>query len=272
MSMDIGWTGMLVVYLLLLVPLLLLWRLRTGLAGEALLAAIRMTVQLTLVGLYLRVIFDGNNPWLIGLWVGVMVLVANHAVLGKAGLNRRLFFGPTLVGIAASSLGVAAVMVAGVVRPETWLDARYIVPLVGMVLGNCLRGNTLVLERFYSSIHERETEWLTRLTLGASLREAAAPFAITALRAALMPMVATMATMGLVSLPGMMTGQILGGAAPMIAIKYQIMIMVAILCAMSLSAVANLWLSMRKAFDEFGNLRMEVFGAGHVGSGGSDAA
>ncbi len=259
MSVDIGWSGLLIVYLLFCIPLLLFWRLRVGLVQEALLAAFRMSVQLVLVGVYLKVIFERNNPWLIALWVGVMIVVANHAVLGKAGLRRRLFFSATLLGISISSIGVVVVMVAGVVRPGALLDARYVVPLVGMVLGNCLRGNTLVLERFYSTIRDRETEWLTRLTLGATLLEAARPYAITALRAALMPMVATMATMGLVSLPGMMTGQILGGAAPMVAIKYQIMIMIAILSAMTLSAVANLWLSMRRAFDAYGNLRGEVF-------------
>jgi putative ABC transport system permease protein len=258
-SVDIGWTGLLGVYLLFGLPLLLFWKMGLGLVKEALFAVLRMSIQLVLVGLYLRVIFDSHNPWLIGLWVSVMILVANHAVLGKAGLRRRLFFFSTLAGIAVSSLGVVTVMVAGVVRPGTVFDARYIVPLVGMVLGNCLRGNTLVLERFYSSLRERETEWLTRLTLGASLHEAVRPFMVTALRAALMPMVATMATMGLVSLPGMMTGQILGGAAPMVAIKYQIMIMIAILSSMALSAVANLWLSMRRAFDPFGNLRADVF-------------
>jgi putative ABC transport system permease protein len=144
-----------------------------------------------------------------------------------------------------------------VLEPVTWYEPRFLIPLAGMTFSNAMTSLSLAAERLQSE-----------LANGRSFVEARN----TAYQTGMIPVINALLAVGLVSLPGMMTGQILGGAAPMIAIKYQIMIMVAILCAMSLSAVANLWLSMRKAFDEFGNLRMEVFGAGHVGSGGSDAA
>jgi len=127
-----------------------------------------------------------------------------------------------------------------------------------MLLGNCMRGNILALERFYSAITKREREYITYLTMGSSFSEATAPFIREAIGPALAPTLSTMATLGIVSLPGMMTGQILGGSPPITAIKYQIAIMIAIFTAIVISVVVTLLLSMRSTFDEYRTLRKSV--------------
>ncbi len=145
-----------------------------------------------------------------------------------------------------------------VVQPEPWYQTRYLIPLAGMLLGNCLTGNILVLERFYSAVGERYEQFMGDLLLGASLYEALQPFIRNALQAALSPIVATLTTLGVVALPGMMTGQILGGAEPVEAVIYQIMIMLGIASSMVICAVLNIVLSIRIAFDGYGLLNRSV--------------
>ena len=259
MTIDLSLSAVLSMYALMLVPLLILFYLQLGVVCDTLLALVRMTVQLLLVGLYLKYIFIFNNPLVSLLWLGVMMVVANMSVLHKAGLKRGLFFWRSMVGVAGSTLFASGWFILVSIRPEPLYDARYLVPITGMILGNCLRSNVLSLERFYSGIRKNENEFMTYLMLGATLREAVRPYLRDAIKAAINPSIATMATMGIVSLPGMMTGQILGGAMPMAAIKYQIGIMICIFTAMVVGSLVNLFLSLTIAFDDHQRLRPEVF-------------
>jgi putative ABC transport system permease protein len=128
-----------------------------------------------------------------------------------------------------------------------------------MTLGNCMRGNIVALDACYGRLRSQRRVYQGDLLLGATRFEALRPFTQEALRASLAPMIATMATLGIVSLPGMMTGQILGGSSPIVAIKYQIAIMVCIFVVMALSAMLNLILTQRVAFDHYDRLREDIF-------------
>lgn len=259
MSTDLSIVSLIWMYALILIPLAIFFYLQLGMVRETLVAMVRMTVQLVLVGLYLKYIFQLNNGFVSLLWVVVMMVVANLSILNKAGLKRGLFFWRSLTGVAGSTLLVSGWFILVAIRPEPFYDARYMVPIVGMILGNCLRSNVLSLERFYSGIRRNENEFMTYLMLGATLREATLPYLRTAIKAAVNPSVATMATMGIVSLPGMMTGQILGGAMPMAAIKYQIGIMICIFTSMVAAALVNILLSLPVAFDDHQRLKENIF-------------
>jgi putative ABC transport system permease protein len=259
MTAELNLSARLSMYALMLIPLAVFFHLQLGLVRETLLALARMTVQLVLVGLYLNYVFQLNNPFVSLLWLAVMLVVANLSVLHKAGLKRTLFFWRSLGGIATSTLIVSGWFLLVAIRPEPLYDARYLVPITGMILGNCLRSNVLSLERFYSGIRRNEAEFTTYLMLGASLREATRPYLRDALKAAINPSIATMATMGIVSLPGMMTGQILGGEMPINAIKYQIAIMICIFTSMVIAALMNILLSLSTAFDDHQRLREDIF-------------
>lgn len=257
-TVELGWLELGAVYALLLVPLLLLRAVGVALLRDVLVAVVRMTLQLALVGLYLRYIFALDDPRLSGAWIALMVAVAAWDVLGRARLSRRRLWGCSLLGVGGSAVAVTAFLVFAVIRPTPVYDARYLVPVAGMILGNILNSNVIALERFYAAVSQREREYLTLLLLGASRHEARQPYLREALRAALTPTVAGMATMGIVSLPGMMTGQILGGSPPWVAIEYQLAIMVAIFTAVTLSAAGSILLSARAAFDDYGLLRPGV--------------
>lgn len=257
-TLDIAVPQMALLYGLCLLPWLLLWLIGRRLSRDIGISILRMSIQLTLVGIYLKMLFSLNDPWLNGLWILVMLLVADWSILRRAGLKARYFFLATFTAIASSILFSTAYLVILVIQPAHYYDARYIVPLAGMILGNCLQGNVIALERFYSALRKNESEYVTFLLLGASRWEAVRPYFRLAIKAAINPTIASMATMGLVSLPGMMTGQILGGSEPWLAVKYQIAIMICIFTSTTVACILNLKLSLAIALNAFEVLKEEV--------------
>lgn len=257
-TLDIALPRMAMLYGLCLLPWLLLWLTGLRLSRDIGIGILRMSIQLALVGIYLKALFDLNNPWLNGLWILLMLLVADWSILRRAGLKARYFFLATFMAVASSILFSTAYLVVLVIQPEHYYDARYIVPLAGMILGNCLQGNVIALERFYYALRKNQLEYETFLMLGATRWEAVRPYYRAAIKAAINPAIASMATMGLVSLPGMMTGQILGGSDPWIAVKYQIAIMICIFTSTVIACIFNLKLSLNIAFDAFDVLRTEM--------------
>jgi putative ABC transport system permease protein len=257
-TLDIALPQMVMLYGLCLLPWLLLWLIGLRLSRDIGISILRMSIQLLLVGIYLKMLFDLNNPWLNGLWILIMLLVADVSILRRAGLKVRYFALTTFTAIASSILFSTAYLVILVIQPTHYYDAHYIVPLAGMILGNCLQGNVIALERFYSSLRKNENEYTTFLMLGATRWEAVRPYFRDAVKAAINPTIASMATMGVVSLPGMMTGQILGGSEPWLAVKYQIAIMICIFTSTTIACIINLKLSLNIAFNPFDVLKNEL--------------
>jgi putative ABC transport system permease protein len=257
-TLDIELPQMALLYGLCLLPWILLWLIGLRLSRDIGISILRMSIQLMLVGIYLKTLFDLNNPWLNGLWILVMLIVADLTILRRAGLKARYFALATFAAIASSILFSTGYLVILVIQPTHFYDARYIVPLSGMILGNCLQGNVIALERFYSALRKNENEYATFLMLGATRWEAVRPYFRDAVKAAINPTIAGMATMGLVSLPGMMTGQILGGSEPWLAVKYQIAIMICIFTSTTVACIINLKLSLNIAFNAFDVLKDEV--------------
>jgi putative ABC transport system permease protein len=257
-TLDIELPQMALLYGLCLLPWILLWLIGLRLSRDIGISILRMSIQLMLVGIYLKTLFNLNNPWLNGLWILVMLIVADLSILRRAGLKARYFALATFAAIATSILFSTAYLVILIIQPPHFYDARYIVPLAGMILGNCLQGNVIALERFYSALRKNENEYATFLMLGATRWEAVRPYFRDAVKAAINPTIASMATMGLVSLPGMMTGQILGGSEPWLAVKYQIAIMICIFTSTTVACIINLKLSLNIALNAFDVLKDEV--------------
>lgn len=244
-------------FLLLAIPWFVTWRLQLGLGKDLAIAVARMTLQLTLAGLYLGYLFRWNNPVLNVTWLLVMILAAASSVLRNSALRARTFLLPAFAALTIATLTVVLYMNRVVVRLDDLLEARYLVVLGGMLLGNCLSANIVCASRFYQSLHQRLGVYEFRLGNGATLTEALNPFIKESLTAALRPGIAAMMTMGLVSLPGMMTGQMLGGSSPIVAIKYQIAIMLAIFACTTLSIGLFLVFTIRQCMDANGRLLVE---------------
>lgn len=258
-SVDINLFDLAIFSIGLLAPLFLFWYWKLIDLGRSLLSSVvRMTVQLLLVGLYLKYLFELNNIWVNLSWMLVMITVANISILKGARLIPAKLFLVTQVSLLLAVIGVSLLFMAVLVRPEPFIDARYLIPVTGMLLGNCLQGNIRALDSFFTDIREKEASYHANLLLGATVIEASQPFFSKAMRASITPIIGSMATIGIVSLPGMMTGQILGGALPLTAAKYQIAIMIAIFLSSFFAIALNIRLGMRVAFDNAGLLRQEI--------------
>jgi UDP-glucose/iron transport system permease protein len=204
-----------------------------------LIAALRMTVQLALMGLVLTTLFSVVSPLWTGIAAFVMVLFAGHEAAQR---QERRLSGWWSYGLGTGCMMISSVLVTVFalitsLRPNPWYDPRYAIPLLGMILGNCMTGIGLGLDTLTTSLVSRRASVEAQLMLGATREIAAAPVMRDALRSALMPTINSMAATGVVSLPGMMTGQILGGVPPAEAVKYQILVMFLIAGGTGLGAV-----------------------------------
>ena len=250
-------------YLLLVIPLgIILW-LRLPMLRQTLWAVARMTLQLLFVGFYLEFIFDLNNPLLTGAWVLIMIAAADLSIVSGCRLRMSRLAGGIFIALLAGTIVPLLIFVLLVLQgEEAALNAQYVIPISGMILGNCLRADIIGIRTFYESLRKNEKAYLLSLSQGASLKEALHPFVRDACQAALAPTVATISTIGLVSLPGMMTGVILGGGDPMTAIKYQIAIMIAIFAGTALTVVLAIRLTAFHNFTSWGMLDRALFETG----------
>ena len=244
---------------LVLLLALLSWRLHLGVERRLLVAAVRSTVQLLLVGMVLKTLFAQSNPWLIGLMALVMLSAAGIEVLQR---QKRRFRGPWGYGIGAfsmfiSSFSVLVLTLTAVIGVAPWYQPQYLIPLLGMLLGNAMSGVAIALDNLTRGAWDARGRIEARLLAGGTWSEAIADIRRDSLRAGLIPIVNAMATAGLVSLPGMMTGQILAGSPPMEAAKYQLLMMFLISAATGLGSVVAIWIGARRLFDTRERLRLD---------------
>lgn len=258
-TVDLSIFSMLMCGVLFLVPLLIAGYLKLGISRSLVVSTVRMVVQLVLIGFFLEYLFKLNNGFVNVAWFLVMILVAVYSVIDSSGLKIRRFILPVFGGLFLSNMFTVVFFNLFISRLDFIFDARYMIAIGGMVLGNSLRSNVVGLGDFYKAIKKDEQLYFYRLSLGANQYEAILPFVKNSFTAALNPTIATMATMGIVSLPGMMTGQILGGSVPLVAIKYQIAIMVAILASTVLSIGLSVLFTVHGSFDKSGVLKKDIF-------------
>jgi len=211
-------------------------------------AAVRMVVQLLLVGLVLRFVF-AHSSWL--LVAGLVVIMSGLATSAAVQRPDRVYTGMWWDGlmsvvIGGWTMGLFAVFV--VLRVHPWYQPQTIIPLMGMILGNTLTGISLGINHFTDSIVGERDQIEAMLALGASRAEAARPSLSKAIRTGVIPTINGMMVAGIVSLPGMMTGQLLSGIDPVEAVKYQIVVMFLISSGASLASVAAALLVYRRVF------------------------
>ncbi len=256
---DIGLLRLLAAFGLLVIPLALSVFMRLGIVKQLLISAGRMTGQLFLVAILLIYLFRWDNPLLNVAWVIVMMFFACLSAMVNSKLAFRRFFVPVFLAYFVSTGLVLLFFNMVIVNYDNIFTARLMVVVGGMLLGNSLNSTIIGISHYYESIRKEGKRYLYLLSLGANQQEALLPFFRDALLAAMRPFMAGMATMGLVSLPGMMTGQILGGSDPETAIKYQIAIVLAIFTALTVSVALSIYFTSRKAFDAYGILKADLF-------------
>ena len=246
-AVPLGWLALLTAAGLVVVSAALLRAWRVGNELDFVWGAVRTVAQLLAVGFVLRWIFDAAAV----IWVGLAFAVMLSAASVTA--SRRVEV-PGLLGISALSLAIGSglttlAVTALVVRADPWWAPRYFLPLAGMIVGNAMNAAALAADRLHAEMRARRDLIEELLALGATPRQAGAGAVRAALRAALLPTVNAMLTVGLVSLPGMMTGQMVAGADPEAAARYQIVVMFMLTSATTVSAMILAGLVRRRFFN-----------------------
>ncbi len=244
--------------LLILIPLAFSAYFKLGIIRSTLVSIARMGLQLGLVGIFLNYLFELDNFWLTFGWLLMMTGVAAVTVARDTGMKVRTYGMPIFWSLAFTTFFILLYFNLVIIDDTGLLEARYAIAIGGMLLGNSLKGGIVGIRNFYDVVRREHNNYSYHLALGATRLEALQPYLQNAFRIALVPTIATMSTLGIVFLPGMMTGQILGGSSPMLAIKYQIAIMIAIFACTALGVGLAILFTIHKAFDEFGMLRADV--------------
>ena len=250
---DLAWAS-----LLLLVDAGLSVALRLRFHRELVVASLRMVIQLVAVGYLLRYVFAIHSPALTGVLVLAMSLVAVREVAVRP--RSRLRGGNMLIALP-NVLGVVvittcfALMTA--IRPTPWYDPRYAIPLVGILLGSILNAASIALAGVLDNVRLQREAIEARLMLGQTFREATSPLVHRAVRSAMVPVINQMAAAGVITLPGTMTGQMLAGADPVEAVKYQILLLILLAGASCLAAVGTAYAALQRLTDTRQRLRLD---------------
>ncbi len=246
-------------YILILLLLLLVRLKKLGKEWEITLASLRMTAQLVLTGFILTYVFSWQKIWITLIIFAVMEAFAIYTVFGRV---KKSLFPALRIVITGSMLlgttGALAYFLFVIVRVSPWFDPRYFIPVAGMIIGNSMNGISIGIDRLSSGIRSQIDRMEGALMLGATPKEAVRPFVKDSFSAGIMPIINNMMGMGIVFLPGMMTGQILAGVAPLDAIKYQIAIMLGIGGSVTITVFLVTELGYRRFFNSHSQVRQEV--------------
>ncbi len=256
---ELGYGDIALASLLLIINAALSLLLGLGMARHLLVAAVRMVVQLTLMGLVLKTLFAMTSPTWTAVAAVLMVLFAGREAGARLG---RRFQGLWTYGLGTSSMlmagGVITVLaLTSLLRPDPWYDPRYALPLLGMILGNTMNAVALGLNTLTAAAYSERNAIEARLALGHTRFEALDRVMRQSMRTAMMPIVNAMAATGLISLPGMMTGQILAGVDPVEAVKYQLLIMFLIAGGTALGGMMAVLGGAWRLTDERHRLRLD---------------
>lgn len=214
---------------------------RLGLEWNLAVATGRTILQLLVVGYVLAAVFAIRNPWLVLAVIGVMLVIAT--IVARNRISKKVpqllpWVGGSILASTALTLVYTNLLV---IRPDVWYEPQYMIPLAGIVLGNAMNGAALAGERLVSTLNRSKLEIETHLSLGATPQQAIAQYRKDAIRAGLIPTINTMMVVGIVTLPGIMTGQMLSGVNPLDAAAYQMLIMFMLAFATLVTTVLVTW-------------------------------
>lgn len=249
---DIGYLELLAASGLMLVAGIVSYTLELGQLKNIVVSSLRCFLQLLAAGFLLQLLFDWQTWWIVLLVVLFMLAAATQIATGRIknkvpGLMLGVF-----LSLSVSSLTVGFIVVEGVIHADPWYNAQQLVPIFGMIIGNGLSSIAVAVDRLFADLDSRTDEIFSLVALGATPREAAFASLKTSVGAGILPILANMSAAGIVTIPGMMSGQILAGADPLMAAKYQIVVLLMISAANTIAIVLACFLNYRKRFSETG--------------------
>lgn len=249
MNIELSLIRFALVYLLLLIVLFIMKKCKIEQTKLLFVASMKMTLQLIVAGLLIEYIFRANHPLYTLLYLAAMVLFTIHRILSKHKTLNLKFKVIIAASVAGAGLLVLAYFIA-IVIGQNLFDQQYVIPIAGMLLGNTMTAISLGLKSFQESLQGQQSKINALMCIGAPAENILLPFVRQALETAMLPTLNSMLGMGIVFLPGMMTGQILAGTVPVKAILYQIAIMISICTAIALACFGTLYFGYQTLFDK----------------------
>ena len=238
-----------IIYLLLIVVGVIMKISKINQSKLLIIASVRMTLQLVIAGYILIYLLDNPSPILIIAYVLLMSIFAIHRILSvNKGLNKK-FKLIIAISIIASSISIITFFICVIIN-QSIFNPQYPIPISGMILGNAMTGISLGVRSFMAKIKDSQLQIEVLLNQGALPKNILLPMVNTSIETALLPTINSMLGMGIVSLPGMMTGQILAGGSPSTAIFYQITITICISTVVCLSVFLSLYLGYKTLYNK----------------------
>ena len=238
--------------MLILLLAMLSLRMQLGVSRQLGIAAVRTTVQLLLIGLVLKWLFAFSHWYWILLLSLLMLTIAGREVVARQKYRLRGWW-----GFGVSTFVITTLVLVLIIGNKPWYKPQYAIPLLGMMLGNCMTGIALGMNLLSQASVQQKKIIEGRLMLGETWKQAVHDITRDAMRTGMIPIINSMAAAGVVSLPGMMTGQILAGSPPVIAVQYQILIMFMITAGTGFGTILAVRLTATRLFDERHRLRTE---------------
>ncbi len=237
------------VYLLLFIVLIIMKIAKFNKSKELFIASMMMTMQLILAGYILTYLFENPYPAYTVLYLAVMLCFAFRRIFSRKipyNRNFKMCIGISFLGAA---LIVPAFFVTIIIK-QNLFNPQYIIPIAGMLIGNAMTGHNLGLKSFQENLSSNRAQMDCLLSLGVHPKKIIMPYLNSALENALFPIMNSMMSMGIVTLPGMVTGQILAGASPLSAIIYQITISIAGCATICLSVFSGLYIGQKFLYNK----------------------
>lgn len=252
--MTISYLSILLGLLLLAVPGYLLGRFDMPLLQRFAMAVGRMVAQMTVVGALTWLLWRMESPWLCLLWLMATTFVVAWLLVKRARLQQKLLFLPVCAGLLAAVIAVGGYLLL-VLRLEHPLQARWMIPVGGVLLSHLLTTNTRALSAYFETLKNDSLSYYTLLGNGASRVTALTPYIRQAIRSMMEPTAASMTTMGLFALPMLLAGLLMGGVTPVQAVLLFVLLVVAAVAASLVALVVTLWVADKQVFDKRGELK-----------------
>lgn len=247
--------GLFFALLLLAVPAYFFWSLSKRMLVRSALAVGRALLQLAFVGVYMHWLFRWNSVVIDLVWLSIMAVIGSFAACSRARLQPRIVVLPIVVGLLVSVVVVGLYLLLLVFKPGQPFVARWIVPVAGLLLCGGQMVCSSGLKSYYTSLRSEGCYYDFLLGNGATHLEAVMPFVRKAVEESFSPLLANMAVVGIVALPELTLGQMLGGVKPTVAVAFTAILIVASLSVSVLSLVIALYTADRRTFDANGRLR-----------------
>jgi len=252
--MTISYLNMLLGLLLLAVPAYLLYIYDRQSLRNAVMAVLRMLVQLGAMGGCLWALYHFDSMWLNLLWLLLLVVAAAFMLVSRTHLRSRILFLPACVGMFVSVLAVSSYVLWVVLQPASPSSARWFVPVTGVLMAHVLITNIHGVRTYFDSLRQDSQPYYTLLGNGASRLRALAPYFTRSLRSLMVPALANLSVLGLFVVPMLLSGLLIGGVSPIQAVVIFALLTIACLTTSLLSVSLILWLSDRYAFNRQGKL------------------